>query len=289
MMKNFIPTLHHVSEWRTLLLVMTIWGAWSYSVFIIPVDMIWISVVVLPFTLTLYQSCQHEAIHHHPFTQSYYNDMIVMMPLTLLVPYYYFKESHLKHHQSDITDPDDDPESFYVTQEVWNDLSIWQQKILIFNNCILGRLILGRLIYIYRLPSLIKASNHKIVWLSHVIIVAVLLILIHVYSHINIWLYCLCAFIAESIIAIRSFLEHQCHDDRTVIIDDNGLLAFLFLNNNYHDIHHKNPAVAWYKLPRIFDNDRNIYERGYFYKNYKEIFKKHFLLVKEPIIHPKRS
>ena len=36
-----------------------------------------------------------------------------------------------------------------------------------------------------------------------------------------------------------------------MIIEDRGPLSLLFLNNNYHVIHHIHPRVPWYKLPYV--------------------------------------
>ncbi len=58
--------------------------------------------------------------------------------------------------------------------------------------------------------------------------------------------------LALSILRIRTFLEHQAHERaaaRSVIIEDRGPLSILFLNNNFHAVHHANPRLPWYRLP----------------------------------------
>jgi fatty acid desaturase len=83
-----------------------------------------------------------------------------------------------------------------------------------------------------------------------------------------------------SILKIRTFLEHQAHERssaRTVIIEDRGRLAFLFLNNNLHVVHHMHPKLPWYRLPRIYFNNQEKYLRrndGYRYASYAEIFRR---------------
>jgi len=42
-----------------------------------------------------------------------------------------------------LTNPELDPESFFVTREKWQDLARWQQRILVFNNTFFGRMLLG--------------------------------------------------------------------------------------------------------------------------------------------------
>jgi len=111
-------------------------------------------------------------------------------------------------------------------------------------------------------------------------------------SAMPIWAYLVASYLGISILKNRTFLEHQAHEKargRTVIIEDRGPLALLFLNNNYHVVHHMHPKLAWYKLPRMFAQDRGKYlERndGYYYRSYAEIFGRHFLRAKDPVPHP---
>ena len=73
-----------------------------------------------------------------------------------------------------------------------------------------------------------------------------------------------------SLLKVRTFLEHRAHEKpraRTVVIEGQGLWSFLFLNNNFHVVHHMHPTVSWYKLPRLYHGNRDHYLRrnqGYF-------------------------
>jgi fatty acid desaturase len=95
-----------------------------------------------------------------------------------------------------------------------------------------------------------------------------------------------------SILKIRTFLEHQAHErarGRTVIIEDRGILAFLFLNNNLHVVHHMHPRMPWYRLPGLYQENRARYlgrNGGYRYGSYGEIFRRYFLKAKDPVPHP---
>jgi hypothetical protein len=45
---------------------------------------------------------------------------MIAPPIGVLVPYLRFKSCHLNHHiNENITDPYDDPESYYLDREVW--------------------------------------------------------------------------------------------------------------------------------------------------------------------------
>ena len=91
---------------------------------------------------------------------------------------------------------------------------------------------------------------------------------------------------------IRTFLEHQAHERaaaRSVIIEDRGPLALLFLNNNYHAVHHANPRLAWYRLPAEFARRREEWLRrngGYAYRSYGEVFRRYLFRRKDPVAHP---
>ena len=72
--------------------------------------------------VTLHSSLQHEALHGHPTRSAALNEALVFLPLGLLFPYRRFKALHLRHHNdSALTDPYDDPESFYYAIADWHE------------------------------------------------------------------------------------------------------------------------------------------------------------------------
>ena len=95
-----------------------------------------------------------------------------------------------------------------------------------------------------------------------------------------------------ALLKIRTFLEHQAHERaaaRSVIIEDRGPLALLFLNNNFHAVHHAHPRLPWYSLPREYARRREAFLRrngGYRYRSYGEVFALHLLRGKDPVAHP---
>ena len=122
-----------------------------------------------------------------------------------------------------------------------------------------------------------------------VILIALWLLLV---SPLPVWAYLLASYLAYSLLKIRTFLEHRAHEAaraRTVIIEDRGPLALLFLNNNLHVVHHMHPTVPWYRLPATYRANREHYLRrneGYLYRSYAEIFTRYFLRAKDPVPHP---
>jgi fatty acid desaturase len=74
-----------------------------------------------------------------------------------------------------------------------------------------------------------------------------------------------------------------------VIIEDRGPLAFLFLNNNFHAVHHAHPGVAWYALPRLYASRRGEFLQrnlGYRYASYGEVMRRYLFRPKDPVAHP---
>ena len=107
-----------------------------------------------------------------------------------------------------------------------------------------------------------------------------------------VWAYLVGCWGALAILRVRTFLEHQAHERapaRSVIIEDRGPLALLFLNNNLHAVHHAHPQLPWYRLPAEYARRREEFLRrngGYRYRSYVEVFRRHLLRRKDPVAHP---
>jgi Fatty acid desaturase len=106
--------------------------------------------------------------------------------------------------------------------------------------------------------------------------------------------YLLAAYLGMALLKIRTFLQHRAHEKaagRSVVIQDRGPLPLLFLNNNFHAVHHAHPRLPWYALPSFYAARRDHFlrrNRGYRYRSYAEVFPRHFLRVKDPVPHPLR-
>ncbi len=106
------------------------------------------------------------------------------------------------------------------------------------------------------------------------------------------WAFLVSTYAAHSILKIRTYLEHRAHEatqGRTVIVEDRGPLALLFLNNNLHVVHHERPYVPWYDLPALFRSEREAFlgkNDGYYYRSYAQVFTRYFTRAKDPVPHP---
>ena len=220
------------------------------------------------------------------------------LPLNLMIPYCRFRDLHLAHHRdANLTDPYDDPETNYLDPVVWALLPSWKRTLFRANNTLLGRILIGPIIgqalFLQDEWRLIIRGDRKVLfaWVLHGIGVAAVLTLVWM-SAMPVWAYLLACYGAMGLLRIRTFLEHQAHEKvrgRTVIIEDRGPLAFLFLNNNLHVVHHMHPGVPWYLLPRLYRSGKarfNEINQGYVYRSYGEVFRRYLLRSKDPVAHP---
>ena len=285
-------------EWPTVFLWLACWGLWLLGVFVLPMASMLLAGVVLTLVLVSQSSLSHEALHGHPFASRRVNDGLAIVSLGLLVPYIRFRDTHLAHHIDErLTDPYDDPETNFYDPAVWARMAHWQQQIMQLNNTLLGRMLIGPLIsqvmFMRGDWREMRQGNRVIIgaWGIHLLSSA-LVITVVVTSPMPIWIYLMCCYFAMSVLKIRTFLEHRAHQystARTVIIDDKGPLAFLFLNNNLHAVHHLHPQVAWYNLPRLYRDNTDSYDRfneDYNYRSYAQVIARYFVKAKDPVPHP---
>ncbi|QQA43646.1 fatty acid desaturase [Pelagovum pacificum] len=289
---------HSSVEWPTLGLLTACYVAWGVALFWLSTVSLWLAVPVVAVAAAMHSSLQHEAIHGHPFRDRRLNALLVWPPLDLFVPYGRFRDTHLAHHHDAIlTDPYDDPESNYLDPAVWSGLSRPVKLVLRMNNTLAGRMLIGPLagMTAFIAGDWAQRRDGKVreAWLCHLPAVAAVLVLV-VTSPMPVWAYLIAAYGAMSILKIRTFLEHQAHEKaraRTVIIEDKGPLALLFLNNNLHVVHHMHPRVPWYRLPQVYQRNPDRYlgvNEGYRYGSYAEVIGRYLFKAKDPVPHPLR-
>jgi fatty acid desaturase len=286
-------------EWPTLALILACYGLWAATGLFLFEEYLLVSLLVLSLTVAMHSSLMHEASHGHPTRKGILNEILVGLPIGLVYPYRRFKTLHLQHHADEnLTDPFDDPESYYRALWQHRDLPRWLQILLAVNNTMVGRFIIGPVLanvaFLGTDLKLLAAGNKAVqkAWWHHVIGLAIVLPVIQFGFGLPLWLYVLVpVWLGQSFIAIRTFAEHQWSerpDGRTVIIERSPL-ALLFLNNNLHLVHHKMPTAPWYKLPALYTERCEEWRRmnnGYVYPNYFALVKAYAFRAKEPVIHP---
>lgn len=286
-------------EWPTVFLLVGCYGAWLAAGLLIWPHYPVLALAVMVFTVALQSSLTHEVLHGHPTRNALLNEAFVFLPIGLVWPYRRFKTLHLRHHADErLTDPFDDPESYYRALWQHEELPAALKVLLNVNNTMVGRFLLGPWLstigFFIGDARLMLEGDREVqkAWLLHAAGLALVVPIVLFVFGIPLWLYILVPmWLGQSLISIRTYAEHQWSEHpegRTVIIEKSPL-SFLFLNNNLHFVHHKKPTVAWYRLPKLFRNDREAWlkqNNGYAYPNYFALLKAHAFRAKEPVIHP---
>lgn len=284
-------------EWPTVLMMVGAYAVWAAGTSFWDVSGL-LSVVLTGVAVAQFSSLQHEVLHGHPFENQWLNEALVFPAFAICLPYLRFKDTHLIHHYDpNLTDPYDDPEANYMDPKVWEATSRPMRKLLRWNNTLLGRMLLGPMIgtiaFIRGDWALIRAGDARVrlAWvLNFVGFVPVLAWLI--WQGMPIWAYVVSVYFGAALLKIRTYLEHRAHEAcraRTVVIESRGPLSYLFLNNNFHVVHHTHPSVPWYKLPAMYAARKEYYLRrneAYAYTGYRKIFAQYLLKAKDPVPHP---
>lgn len=285
-------------EWPTLLLLAATYTLWALATSLIYQHFPAPAILLAALAIAQFSSLQHEILHGHPFRSPRLNAALAFPAFNLTVPYFRFRDTHLAHHHDPIlTDPYDDPESNYCDPQVWATLPAPIKALMRLNNTLLGRItlgpVLGNILWLKTEVVLLwaNAPGTRRAWALHAAGVALVALWLSA-TAMPWWAYLLAAYLGHAILKIRTFLEHRAHEAaraRTVIVEDRGPLALLFLNNNLHVVHHMHPSVPWYRLPATYAANRDHYLRrneGYVYRNYAEVFSRYFLRTKDPVPHP---
>ena len=287
-------------EWPTLALtavVYTLFGLLTWWHTELPW---WLILPLGGYLVCLHGSLQHEAVHGHPTRWPLVNEALVFPSLWLWMSFRIYRDSHLRHHRNEVlTDPGEDPESFYVTPQAWARMGPLKRAFLIANNAFLVRLVIGPLVAVWQhwsdeIGRLARGDRrHLPAWALHLAGCALVFAWVIGVCGIPLGEYILLyAYPALALTLIRSFLEHRARPEaetRSVIVEAGPVMSLLFLNNNLHALHHAHPGVAWYRLPALYRARRDellTRNGGYRYGGYLEIAGRYLLRPKEPVLHP---
>lgn len=272
------------TQWPTWLLIGAIYGSWfgiaSHATRIgLP-----LAIPLLAVISAWYMSLQHELLHGHPTRFPTFNALFGFAPLAVWFPYAIYRRAHLAHHATpELTDPETDPESFFVSKRAYLKAPRVIRMLWAAHATFAGRVLIGPVL---TLASTLFDTYNRIrrgdlqevpAWTAHA------LALIALAS----WLDRQCAippllflagvgYPALSIALIRSFREHRYHPDpalRTVINHASWPWRLLFLNNTLHAVHHNLPSVPWFALPAVYRRQAAQYEArnaGYVVRGYGE-------------------
>ena len=286
-------------EWPTLGLI---FGVYATLIILVTFHRLlpwWFILIVGSYAACLHSSLQHEALHGHPTRSRRLNELLVFVTPNLWLPYGRYRDSHLIHHNdANLTDPEKDPESYYVLPGRWATLPGLRRSLYNFNNTLLGRMAIGPMVstwqfFAFEWIQILRGRRDTLKCWSGYFISCALVISFVVWQEMPMWQYILLiAYPSISLALIRSFCEHQAAEDvghRTIIVEASPFWALLFLNNNLHIAHHERPAMPWYQLPTYYraERDRLILRNGHFLmQGYGQIFRQYLLVPKEPVSYP---
>jgi fatty acid desaturase len=276
------------TEWPTWLLLIGVYGGW----FAIVLNSQWLgrglSTLLLIPLLVLWLSVQHELLHGHPTRWTLVNKILGYAPFAVWYPYTLYRDSHLLHHREEgLTVPGVDPESRYLTRVGWQGSSLFERSLHWLNKTVLGRFVIGAPLALMALAKeeLMRLKNGErqawLMWLTHAAFTLLMLWFIARFSVLPVWYYLLLISVpALSIAMIRSYHEHRPHaqpEQRTVLNEAAWPWRWLFLNLNFHLVHHDLPKLAWYDLPKVYRTHREQWiarSGGFLVQGYGEFWRR---------------
>ncbi|HZZ01944.1 fatty acid desaturase [Paraburkholderia sp.] len=288
------------TQWPTWLLIVTIYGGWFSVATHARALGLPLTIVLLALLGAWYMSLQHELLHGHPTRSPLFNALLGCAPLAVWFPYGVYRDSHLQHHDDPhLTLPERDPESYFVSQHVWQRAGFAIRALLTFRNTFAGRLLVGPAFAIaatgVNALDKIKRGDWRDVpmWLAHLAALAALTVWLQRACGIPAWVFIVGAgYGSLSLGSIRSFQEHRAahaHEHRTVINEAGWFWRLLFLNNNYHAVHHDLPHVPWFALKGVYEERRAAYlarNGDFLVKGYKEWLATYALTAVSHAVHP---
>lgn len=287
-------------EWPTLLLTALIYGGWLAVTYFHQMMPVWLVSMLGAVLITWHSSLQHEMIHGHPTKWRRLNRALAFPPLSLWLPFELYRRSHLVHHRDErLTDPLDDPESYYWMPEHWAELGPLGRALVKLQTTFIGRLLIGPAWNITRFlkQELGKAFNaqggSRVIWINHVIACAFILTWVTLICQMSVWFYLFAiVYPGTSILLIRSFAEHRAREgvsERTAIVENAPFLGLLFLYNNLHAAHHEKPMMPWYEIPAWYKANRErilIENGGLVYNGYFDVARRFFWRPHDRPVHP---
>jgi fatty acid desaturase len=260
----------------------------------------WVIMPVGAYLIAWHFSLQHEAIHSFRGVPAWLRFAVVFPPLGLWFPYPLYRKSHTTHHRDvNLTVPGVDTESYYVRQADWARMGPIKRRVLLINQTMAGRLLIGPLL---RLATLVSRETSRVRqgdyshlphWAIHAVALGLLFWFISGVCGFPWWQYCLLvAYPGFSLGLLRAFTEHRAADDsqeRTASVESNALFGMLYLYNNLHVAHHLKPTMPWYEIPRFYrENSAALLEgNGHFvYRGYAVLARRYLLAPVFSPVHP---
>ena len=275
-------------EWPTWFVLISLYSAWLGT-------LAWYAhapaagpLLVLVILGAWYMSLQHELVHNHPTQNVKFNRALGLLPIAVWYPFDVYRDSHLAHHRDELlTFPGIDPESNYTEPTAFARFSAPWRFLLHAQRTALGRFLItpafsvaSLLRPLTQLENWRNAAFRK-TWLQHLVLLVVMLGAIERLTGLSAWLYVGISYFMLSVAFMRSFYEHRPAANamhRIVINEAAWPWRLLYLNNNFHAVHHERPGLPWYAIPDAYwqDRERYLQQNGQFYfSGYARLFARH--------------
>jgi fatty acid desaturase len=275
-------------EWPTWLVIISLYSGWLAT-------LAWYShapafgpLILLVVLGAWYMSLQHELVHNHPTQNVKLNRALGLLPMAVWYPFDVYRDSHLAHHRDELlTFPGIDPESNYTEPADYAQSSALWRFLLNAQRTSVGRFFITPAFSIANLlQSLMQLENwrsaaFRTTWLQHLALLAAMLWAIEHFTGMSAWLYVSISYFMLSVAFMRSFYEHRpaANPMHRIVINEAGWpWRLLYLNNNFHAVHHERPGLPWYAIPGVYWQERERYLTGnghFFFQGYMRLFASH--------------
>ena len=294
---NALDPSHFGVEWPTWLLIVAVYGSWLAALNWYAHGGSWGALAALAVIAAWHMSLQHELVHQHPTRRAWLNRWLGLLPLAVWYPFDIYRDSHLAHHRDELlTYPGQDPESNYLYPADYWSHSAPVRALLVAQRTALGRFFITPVFAVFHLlwPLRQAAYWHKPAlrwtWLQHLGLLALMLWAVQAWTGMPPWMYLLAVgYPALGLALIRSLYEHRPADlptHRIVVNEAAWPWRLLYLNNNYHAVHHAHPGLPWYAIPKAYAAQRDAFVQstgGFLVPGYLRLILRHAVT---PLDHP---
>ncbi len=297
------PALRRRVEGPTIALAVAIYALWGLTTWFWKDLPVWALVPLGAWVIAWQMNLQHEIIHGHPTPWRTVNAAIGVWPLSLWLPFASYRKSHLRHHEdANLTDPFEDPESYYWTSVGWRDLGPARRFVVAAQSTLVGRLLfgpawmIGRFVFDFLRDAWRGSNDARRILFWHGLECLPVLVWVMGVCGMPLWVYA-AAFVypGMSLAMVRSFAEHRAAaepEKRTAIVENAPILGLLFLNNNLHVAHHMRGGLPWYQIPTFYRLNREALIRrngGLVYDGYFDVMRRYGISPHDRLVHPEWS
>ena len=280
--------LKNPGDWRTFVIAALVYIGWFATVFTHKQTPWWATFALLTWFGAWHLSLQHELVHGHPFRNAKLNAALGSLSVTMWVPFLSFKRDHISHHNTTLTHPVLDTESYYSLPDRFQNSNqlfraiYWANRTLVFRLTVWSIFSAVHYFIADAWRAVRNIGNARAAWLLHIpALIAVVYIVTNLAGMSMLEYLIGGVFGSHSLNMMRSFAEHKSLGDestRTAVIDAGRVMSLLMLNNNLHIAHHDEPSAPWYKVPEVAERTR-AFERaentGVLYKGgYSELIRR---------------